>query len=84
MLVKGGPDESYPYDIHDSTDVVACAKICSDHIIRIWIRAKFDFDLIWITMENLLVKLSRDHYENTKKLVHLYQQQCFLSPRVSD
>ena len=30
---------------------VACAKICSNQFIRIWIRTKCNFHQIWITME---------------------------------
>ena len=41
---------------HDSPAVVPCAKYCSDHLISIWMGAKWNFHRIWIVMEKLLVK----------------------------
>ena len=41
---------------HDSTAVVSCTKVCSDHYIRIEVRAKRNFHGIWSAMENPLVK----------------------------
>ena len=41
---------------HDSPVVVPCAKYCSDHLISVWMRAKWNFHYIWIVMEKLLVK----------------------------
>ena len=45
---------------HDSTVVVSCAKYCSDHIIKIWMRTKLTFRHIWILIEKLLVKWAPD------------------------
>ena len=42
---------------HDSTAVVPCAKFCSDHCIRIEMRA----NRIWIAMEKPLVKRAPGH-----------------------
>ena len=39
---------------HDSTAVVSCAKFCSDHYTRIWMRAKLIFHHISIVMEKML------------------------------
>ena len=36
----------------------SCAKFCSDHLIGIWMRAKWNFHHIWIVMEKLWVKWS--------------------------
>ena len=36
---------------HNSTAVVACAKFCSNHFIKNWMRAKQNFHRIWIMME---------------------------------
>ena len=41
---------------HDSTAVVPCTKFCSDHCIRIEVRANRNFHRIWIVMEKLFVK----------------------------
>ena len=41
---------------HDSTAVVPCAKFCSDHCIRIEMRANRNSHRIWIAMEKPLVK----------------------------
>ena len=41
---------------HDSTAVVPCTKLCSDHCIRIEVRVKRNFNQIWIAMEKSLVK----------------------------
>ena len=41
---------------HDSTAVVACAKFCRDHLIRIWMRAKQNCYQIQITKAKMLVK----------------------------
>ena len=41
---------------HDSLAVVACAKLCSDHFFRIWMRAKWNLHHIWNMIEKLLVK----------------------------
>ena len=41
---------------HDSTAVVPCTKFCSDHCIRIEVRANRNFHRIWIAMEKPLVK----------------------------
>ena len=46
---------------HDSWAVVPCAKVCSDHIISTWMRAKWNFHHIWIVMEKLLVKWAPGH-----------------------
>ena len=46
---------------HDSTAVVACAKLCSYQFIRIWIRAKLNFHHIWIVMEKLFMKWVAAH-----------------------
>ena len=45
-----------PCTCHDSTAVVPCTKFCSDHCIRIEIRVKRNFHLIWIAIEKSLVK----------------------------
>ena len=45
---------------HDSPAVVPCAKYCSDHVISIWMRAKWNFHHIWIVMEKSLVKWVHD------------------------
>ena len=45
---------------HDSIAVMPCAKFCSDHFIRIWMRGKWNFHRIWIVMERLLVKWAPD------------------------
>ena len=39
---------------HDSCAVMASAKICSDHLVRIEICAKLNFQQIWIAMEKML------------------------------
>ena len=49
---------------HDSTAVVPCTKICSDHRIRIEVRVKQNFHQIWIAMEKLLVKRGPGHLLN--------------------
>ena len=36
---------------HDSTAVMACTKLCSDHYIKIKERVKRNFHKIWIAME---------------------------------
>ena len=36
--------------------VVSCAKFCSDHFIKIWMRVKLSFHRIWIVMKFFLVK----------------------------
>ena len=41
---------------HDSTAVVTCTKLCSDHCIRIEVTVKQNFHRIWIGMEKPLVK----------------------------
>ena len=41
---------------HGSTAVVPCAKFCSDHCIRIEMRANRNSHRIWIAMEKPLVK----------------------------
>ena len=41
---------------HDSTNAMVCAKFCSDHFIRIWIREKWNFHHIWNVLEKMLVK----------------------------
>ena len=44
---------------HNSIAVVSCAKLCSNHFIRIWIRSKWNVHYIWIMMQNLLVKWTK-------------------------
>ena len=41
---------------HNSTAVVACAKFCSDHILRIGMRAKQNLHRTWIAIKMSLVK----------------------------
>ena len=41
---------------NDSTTVVACVKFHSDHFTTIWMRAKWNFHRILITMEKSFVK----------------------------
>ena len=43
-----------------TTDVVACAKLCSAHFIRIWLEAEQTFHQIWITLKILLMKWATD------------------------
>ena len=45
---------------HDSTAVVPCTKLCSDHGIRVEVRVKRNFHRIWIAMEKPLVKRGPD------------------------
>ena len=42
----------------DGTAVASCAKHCSDSVINIRIRAKWNFHHIWIIMQKLLVTVS--------------------------
>ena len=37
---------------HDSVAGMTCAKFCSNHSLKIWMRAKQNFHWIWIAMEN--------------------------------
>ena len=41
---------------HDSTAVVPCTKLCSNHCIRIEVRVKRNSHRVWIAMEKPLVK----------------------------
>ena len=43
---------------HDSTAVMACAKICSNHFIRNYISTKWKFHQIWIVAEKSRLKWS--------------------------
>ena len=38
---------------HDSTAVMSRAKFCSDHCIKIWKKAKWNFQQIWTVMKKL-------------------------------
>ena len=49
--VAGDPLVTKFCTCYDSTAVMPCAKLCSDHFIRIWVRAKWNFHHIWIVME---------------------------------
>ena len=42
--------------IDDSTDVVSCAKFCSDQFITFWMRTKWNFRRNWIAMNRSLLK----------------------------
>ena len=52
---------------HDSTAVVPCTKFCSDHCIRIEVRANRNSHRIWIAMEKPLVKRAPGHLCWTRK-----------------
>ena len=39
---------------HDSTAVMPRTKFCSNHLVRIWMRVKWNFHHIWTVMENIL------------------------------
>ena len=41
---------------HDSCAVVACANVCNNQYIRIWMRMKWNCHHIWISKEKLFVK----------------------------
>ena len=43
---------------HDSTAVVPCAKYHSDHFTTTWMRADWNFNRIWITMEKIVHEMS--------------------------
>ena len=36
---------------HDSTSYVPCAKFCSEQLVRIWMRVKWNFHHIWIMLK---------------------------------
>ena len=42
--------------IHDNRAVVLFAKFCSNHLVRIWMRAQWNFHHVCIVMEKSLVK----------------------------
>ena len=48
--------KSNDHTCHNITTAVLCAKYCSYHFIRNWMRAKWNFQHIWIVMDKLLVK----------------------------
>ena len=47
---------------HDSTAVVACAKFCSNHFIKVLVIVKGNFHQIWITSKKSLVKYAPGKY----------------------
>ena len=52
---------------HDSTAVVSCANFCSNDLIRMWVRTKWNVHWIWIRIENR-------HWN--KPLVAVYSHDC--------
>ena len=54
--IAGHPIATKFCTCHDSTAVVPCTQFCSNHCIRIEVRVKRNFHLIWIAMEKWLVK----------------------------
>ena len=45
------------YISHGRTAVVPCAKFCSDHFIKMWMRVWWNFHHIWIVMEKFVSEL---------------------------